>query len=436
MTGRRYNQRAGFSLVELMVVITIIVVLIGLLLPAVWRAIVAANQAKAANDIRQLESAIQSFQSRFGVSYVPSRIKLCKWVVDYGTTQLDIDSKNYLTTLFPKLTTGSGQTSAPSVYGAWATNSSGANYSSTVPGGVNWTQDVAFTGVASYPVSGGGPSVILEGHQCLVFFLGGIQTETSQAFNGVTSTIFGCSGFSTNQLDPSDTTSTVARIPPFFEFTNNRLVQFIPGHPFFSYKDSVGANPQPYAYFSAYKQTNGYSRYAQGNLIPDNLHLVTSSPPKLWYYLNNTGTVLLPVLTPTLSSPVPPNPPNPPNPCIQPYATNIAVNTTTGSVTSWTFYKPDTFQILCAGRDSKWGLPPVDPVGNSAGNITTAYQAAGLTYSIPPGLTTPFPSGSGWANFANGPVPYGLWLPNGNNCTDDGKDDLSSFTPSTMQGGQ
>jgi prepilin-type N-terminal cleavage/methylation domain-containing protein len=106
--------RRAFTLIELLVVIAIIVVLISLIIVAVPKALDPANEAATRTDMAQLSAAIQSFQTKFQVSYIPSRIILCKNYVNYFNggvpspnnflTPLHQDSVNYLTHVFPRIT--------------------------------------------------------------------------------------------------------------------------------------------------------------------------------------------------------------------------------------------------------------------------------------------------------------------------------------------
>jgi len=67
------NKRAGFTLVELLVVIAVIGVLVALLLPAVQMAREAARRTECSNKMKQLALALHNYESAH-VSFPPSRL--------------------------------------------------------------------------------------------------------------------------------------------------------------------------------------------------------------------------------------------------------------------------------------------------------------------------------------------------------------------------
>ena len=230
------GKRDAFTLVELLVVIAIIAILVSLTTAGVMKLLSKGPKIKTQSEISQFDIAIQAFESEFGVDYIASLLVLREDNMYNPANPAEAKSVAYLQRIF-----GKNLDLRPSPPGP----------------GIDWNGD----GVV---LPSGNSPIILEGHHCLVFFLGGIPGPPTGP-NGVL-------GFSTNPLNPAlpSAPGQTRRGPFYNQFESSRLVRDIKtarpvgtkiNNGFFYYQDawSTQTGGVPYAYFSAYGIQNGYA---------------------------------------------------------------------------------------------------------------------------------------------------------------------------------
>jgi prepilin-type N-terminal cleavage/methylation domain-containing protein len=187
----------GFTLVEMLVVITIIALLAGLAIPAVIVARTHVRNAAIATDVKQLEMACQAYKEKFG-EYPPDFAFVDLSVIPTGTA--------------PPFLTGTQQTNAQSAAQAAVLRHLAKAFSRYTPGvkggGMGWAgfcNDLAAAGV-DYNA--------LTPQTALAFWLGGVP-------DGIT---YLPSGFAADPTNPFQTPQQCAsRIMPFFDFDVTRL---------------------------------------------------------------------------------------------------------------------------------------------------------------------------------------------------------------------
>jgi prepilin-type N-terminal cleavage/methylation domain-containing protein len=218
----RQPVRAGFTLVEMLVVISIITLLVGLLLAGVQAARGTMLRVQSKNDIQEFNTSLQAWMStKTNNVPLPSKVVLCENISDYfpgGAAATNVDAQatfSALTAIFGPRVMAQGVT-------------------------VNWNGD----GTPS------GRTFSLNGNEALVFWCGGIPSAPG--------TVPTCLGFNTSSGNPA---ASPQRLP--FNFSSSRLVRT--NNPnasnFLVYLDSYGT---PYAYFATHGAQNNYQQDCPG----------------------------------------------------------------------------------------------------------------------------------------------------------------------------
>ena len=244
------GRRAGFTLVEIMVVMVIIGLLAAILVPVLGGILRRTNEAAVKVEISSLESALADFKARFGCD-PPDHIHLYETAAGWRQNPED---RSKILAIWPRFRFNVDRPKLRSPY-------------NTAAGEVQ-----------------------LSGAECLVFFLGGMPQGGDADFdkngmfepfedrnlNGRLDEDFYMTGFSKNPLNPFApiTPGTdESRDGPFFDFPSARLIDIDVGpvgtqlgdlkDGFPEFKDSLNNQTAPYLYLSSsggrgYDEHGGY----------------------------------------------------------------------------------------------------------------------------------------------------------------------------------
>ncbi len=336
------RRRSGFTLVELLVVITILAILIGLLIPAVAAAIRRANAAAVQAEINQMAQALSDFKSKFG-DYPPSRI-----AVDESGVFL-VSASTAASSTYADVTVGQLFQRGLTAFRKFWPRMQMVTSAPSSPGTLLWYD---FNGDnINQSASNNLNPYIIQGNEALVFWLGGVPNPQSA----------GMTGWSKNPTNPfQNVVVTNNRNPPLFEFDPGRLAALTTTGIFtastsgiYSYHDRTSPN-NVYAFFS----TNSGQGYDPNDVNFNEADSLGVAPIGL-----NFG-VTYPVFSAGHQVAVTQSPSPNPYTSGPTYYTN---STATSTLTNVAYINSQSFQIISPGVvDNAYGVGGVyTPTGSS-----------------------------------------------------------------------
>ena len=256
-------HRGAFSLIELMIVITIIAILMSLLLVGVRGAMTTARNATVTVEFKNIEKGIADFKAKYGAE-PPSSIVLFEvpagWTGSSPSAVIVNRSRALIRQMWP-------------------------DFDFSVARDINGDNDALDT-------------ITLNGSECLVFFLGGLnstnvvnQSGTLIGTTGAVITTWAPLGFSANPTNPFARGG--ARSGPFHEFSAIRITNRdgsadAEGMP--EYLDQLPGQRNPILYASSYGGRGYRDADVQFTTQPTYNAYTTAPTGFAYFYRRYTGT--------------------------------------------------------------------------------------------------------------------------------------------------
>lgn len=315
-------RRSAFTLVEMMVVVVIIAILAGLIVPALRKAMITANEARVITEIRGLESAIAAFKAKYGCE-PPSRFSL--YLTQAGWSN-DPTNTAIVRQIWPQFDFKMGDPNG-------GTAGAGTAYPSY------WT-----LAPPNGPNVNNANVINMNSGECLLFFLGGvIQVQGANQLP---------QGFAKNPAYPFSPPAVSAnREGPFFEFTAVDRIKDIDGNGMNEFYDALPNQSKPYLYFSSY-EGRGYNTLE----LPNNGTTFTYMQDmyRIW-----SGTVS------STSFPLPPSGPQ---------------ASTAGTSAALPAQKAQSFQIISPGYDGNYGVGGVFNINLNNSGLIKSFSGTTPVY--------------------------------------------------------
>ena len=309
MTRRSRTGRAGFTMVELLVVVSIIAVIMALLLTGIGKVRDAGTRADTMARITAINTAIGTYKSQMNAKYIPAGQidldpKLNASGVPTNPTYLQVIGQFRLMSQYPPV-------SNPNNPNELNVNCFEARYIVSMFPRANPASLIDPSTSLGYTQI---PQTNLDANQTLLFFLNGMQMP-----DGAGHTVF--TGFSSNPqfpFNPAQQGIVESRKGPYLELTASQLSVGAAKSGQQSFARVLDAYDAPFAYFSAWEGKANY-------------YLVNVNPNTGYTGLNNAAT----------GTPVP-------------YQANQAY-TAISPTSPASFVNANGWQIISAGKDGLFG---------------------------------------------------------------------------------